>query len=270
MNTIIDSLSKNPWLIVMTFILTPGSIILAVLFYFRSRKIKRINTAIRSVNLFRETAEKIEGLKILYGQVQAPTITVTKIAFWNDGSETIYGTDVASASPIVIKTKHESIILEAKIIHSVNKCSLCELSSSENGKEVELRFDYIDKKEGCVIQLLHTGDSSSDIAISGTIKGIGSIATKKLKQPLFILLARSKISRRINKKTIGCITIALGLIFPILLYFADSLSKDSSFKLPFLYKLVGCIIVALMYIPLGLSMIKRRVPKGFEMFEESI
>ncbi|MDU1322140.1 MAG: Ig-like domain-containing protein [Clostridium botulinum] len=48
----------------------------------------------------------------------------------------------------------------------------------EDGKIIEAKFDYLDNKEGGVIQILHTGNSSSEIEFSGTIKELGKINIK--------------------------------------------------------------------------------------------
>jgi hypothetical protein len=36
-----------------------------------------------------------------------------------------------------------------------------------------MNFEYLDKNDGAILQIVHTGKSSADIKIGGTIKGVG-------------------------------------------------------------------------------------------------
>ncbi|MDU1322139.1 MAG: hypothetical protein E6931_11595 [Clostridium botulinum] len=77
-------------------------------------------TAIRSINLFKDTGDKIDGLEILYLENAIPNVTITntKLAFWNDGNETIDGSDIAPRDPLAIKIQDDFKILESKIIYT--------------------------------------------------------------------------------------------------------------------------------------------------------
>lgn len=103
---LINSLAVNPWLVVISAIISFLGLIFAVIFYFKSKKIKKPRLKSRSINLLKESAEKIDGLKITYLENNIPNITITKLAIWNEGNDTINRSDIALADPILITAKN--------------------------------------------------------------------------------------------------------------------------------------------------------------------
>ncbi|AUM88309.1 hypothetical protein ACYJ2V_000215 [Clostridium botulinum] len=266
-NAIIDSLSKNPWLAVSSFIITILSIILCIVFYYKGKRIKSLKTVIRSINLFKDNGNKIDGLEILYSKSAVPNVTITKIAFWNNGNETIDGSDIANRDPLTIKIKDEFTILESKMIYEKNKSNNIQLRNIEDGKIIEVKFDYLDNKEGGVVQILHTGNSSSEIEVSGTIKGLGKIniksRTKKKKHLILKYIYDDNV--------INYILIILGIFFFII----GILSSFNDNKILLLNEnktksFISYLMMSFLYLILGCLFIKRRVPKGFEIFDENI
>lgn len=266
-NTIVDSLSKNPWLGVLSAIITFLSLIIAIIFYYKGKRIKSLKTAIRSINLFKDTGDKIDGLEILYLENAIPNVTITKLAFWNDGNETIDGSDIAPRDPLAIKIQDDFKILESKIIYTKNESNNLELRNIEDGKIIEAKFDYLDNKEGGVIQILHTGNSSSEIEFSGTIKGLGKINIKshtKKKKHLILKYIY-------NDNVINYFSIILAAFFFII--GIVSLKIDTKILLLYKSKTKSCIfylMLSFLYLILGCLFIKKRVPKGFEIFDEDI
>ena len=269
----IETLAKNPWLVIISFIITFLGFILAFIFYFKSKKVKKPRLESRSLNLLKESAEKIEGLKITYLNENIPNITITKLAIWNDGNDTINKSDIASADPLLITAKDTVHILEYKIIYQKNECSLFDIEEIESGKKLKVTFDFLDFQDGAVIQLLHTGNSSSDIEFGGTIKGVGKIGSNYSKNKVNSIIKEiiSKPSKKISSKIIGIIYIILGLIL-LVMEFGKLLGLDNIYKPvenPML-EFLSCVFFSILTISMGVKISKRRVPKGFEIFDENI
>jgi len=270
MNIIIESLSKNPWLIVLSAIITFASLIVAIIFYYRGRKVKKAKTAIRSINLFKEAADKIDGLEITYSKTPVSNLTITKLAIWNDGNETINGNDIAPADPLLIKIKGDYIILETKLIYTKNESNVLALHEIENGKQIAVTLDYLDKNDGGVIQILHTGYSSSDIEFTGTIKGVGKINAKKSKIKMnFMKKFPFPTSRYRANKIVGFTAIVFAIISPLLLLINPIETKVPNPQERKIITVVTSGFISGTYLLLGYSLIKKKVPKGFEIFEES-
>ena len=269
----IETLAKNPWLVIISFIITFLGFILAFIFYFKSKKVKKPRLESRSLNLLKESAEKIEGLKITYLNENIPNITITKLAIWNDGNDTINKSDIASADPLLITAKDTVHILEYKIIYQKNECSLFDIEEIESGKKLKVTFDFLDFQDGAVIQLLHTGNSSSDIEFKGTIKGVGKIGTNysNKKEDSITKEIISKLSKKITLKIIGISYIILGLLI-LGMGFGLLLGLDNMYKSiesPML-RFLSCTFMSILFIFVGFKLSKSRVPKGFEIFEENI
>ncbi len=155
-------------------ILTVFAIILAVFFYIKSRRNKRPVYIKRSANIIQDFSSKLSDLIIKYKNETVINLTITKITFWNDGRETINNTDIAEADPIRILASSDTKILSAKVIYCSNPANRFCISDIEDGNSFKLSFDYIDKNEGGIVQIIHTGKSSQDINVKGIIKGAGN------------------------------------------------------------------------------------------------
>lgn len=171
----VANIGTNPWLTVLSLIVAIIGIILTIIFYFKSKKVKSPCYAIRSNNIIKDFVSKFEALEMRYAGQVIKNLTVSKIAFWNTGGETIDKDDIIRADPIVISIKNDFKILDFKIIAMDNKTNNFQLARNEDQSNVNINFDYIDKNDGIVIQLIHTGYSNNDIDIHGRLKGAGEI-----------------------------------------------------------------------------------------------
>ena len=98
--------------------------------------------------------------------------SLTKLAFWNSGTETINKIDIVNSDPLRIDGTELNTIVGAKISFTRRNVSNIEVSLIEN--TVQLSFDYLDKNDGAIIDIYHT--ESTKLNVSGTIKGCESIS----------------------------------------------------------------------------------------------
>jgi len=61
------------------------------------------------------------------------------------------------------------------LIESNNLSSEFLIDLDDKSNQVKMDFDYLDQKQGVVIQVIHTGNSSNDLDLFGDIKGVKSI-----------------------------------------------------------------------------------------------
>ncbi len=280
-NNLINVLSlfdNNPIFNVLTMVLAVGSLVLAVYFYFKCKKVKLPVYIIKTNNLVTESIKNVNLVQILYNNNKISNLSVTKIALWNDGKDTIDNADVAKNDPIKIMINSNFEILEAEILYSKNAANDFTLALSEDKKFVEICFDFFDYEEGIVIQLFHTASSSNDIFITGKVKSVKTILRKKYSRtllPLNILrilfvLSRYPISPKLVLKATGWTISLLGMLMTFALFILpDELFQanqtDSLWLSKILFALVG-----LFYTYIGFQFLKRTIPKGFDIFNGGV
>jgi hypothetical protein len=174
------SLLTNPIVILIGLISGVCSIIalpLGVVLYFKSKKEKRPRFLVRSNTLVRNLQTTLPGLRITYEGHREPlaNVTVSRIAFWNDGRETIQKADVIKERHVVITSADNQVIfLDVEVLGINKKINKIVPALATDKGRVKIQFEFLDHKDGCVLQVIHTGQSVQAIKVDGYIKGCGS------------------------------------------------------------------------------------------------
>jgi hypothetical protein len=182
-----DALTPDGWSVDRT-IATVGvaiailGIAVGIALYYKGKKAKKPRYDIKSNNVISGFKAKNVPLEILYSGQKVENVTVSKVVFWNAGDDTLDQSDIASTDPVRIQVTEGCKVLDAKRIYTKNKSNKIEIErQGESG--VLVKFEFIDKGEGAVIQLIHTGTSSNDVCVCGTIKGVGAPKTRQRSVP---------------------------------------------------------------------------------------
>jgi len=269
-------LENTPLFNLISFVITILSIILSIYLYFKSKRQRLPTYVVRSVNLIEDSVSKLNEIEILYAKSKVRNLSVARIAFWNAGSETINGSDVTKASPLKVVGREGVDFLGLEIVYEKNKANNFNLSPvndpEEPGKhlqnEMEITFDYIDKNEGIILQVFHTGKTNENIEIQGVIKGSKTIY--KVGTPFFnrvqpISNYLRKIKREHKKLILGTVLLLTPLfILPIEVVTILRLN-GYAFLL-----LIPMLLISILYWCLAFSMLRKRVPKGFSLFEAEL
>jgi hypothetical protein len=225
-----------------------------------------------SNQLIKDFTQQIDGLNISYKSESIESLTVTKYVFWNKGNETINYSDFPSTSKLKIKIKKDFKILDSNIIFTKNDINnvKCELINNE---EVLLMFDYLDKGEGFVVQLIHTSPNNKDLYVDGTIKGIGDISKRIIHfEPAYIRFLDKRLSKtgndrrkaQIALKVMGWLTIFLGIVF--LIYSVMVLIKGNMKSVD----IIMSFVCSILYFIIGIPFVRSSVPIYFKNFYERI
>ncbi|MGE5604527.1 MAG: hypothetical protein ACM3YE_02415 [Bacteroidota bacterium] len=216
----IKSLFNEAWigtLIGLISILT--SFIISLYFYRKSQIGARPAYQMKSIGIInKETNQFLKGINISYKNKEIERLAKTYLFFWNDGEKTINGNDIVPSERIRVSFE-EAEILSVEITkktREVNNFTI-ELSSSNNG-EAFINFDFLDPKDGAVIEFLHTGKKKYP-KIKGVIKGIpkGIIDYGYVTEPTNLRIRpNSNIFRKISYKVIK-ISSFLNFIFALML-----------------------------------------------------
>ena len=173
MEQVIQLISANPWFTIVAALCSVISVPLAIIFYLKSRKDKLPRFAFKSTNIIAGMKEKIPAVTIRFAghDDDIESLTVTKVLFWNGGTEAIKREDVVS--PITVRLTNGRIILDATPIQHTTNENNFSVTTSPDKTSATITFDYIDKGEGAVFQFFHTGLSDKDISFEGRIIGAG-------------------------------------------------------------------------------------------------
>lgn len=158
-----------------------------LIYYFRFYR-KRVFYCTTSFNLVKTNSTHYTDsnkLKILFGNNEISDLTVTHIAFWNGGKETINKSDIVSPDEPRIELKNANEIYEIEILNQSEISNDFRLTQIDKNSYT-LTFDHVGKSQGCVIKILQSGSVSEDINITGEIKGIGSIKKRKPKNSFYV------------------------------------------------------------------------------------
>lgn len=252
---------------IIGFIITIFAIFLTIYFYYKSKKSKKPFYAILNFNLVTNLVSKFESLQICYGSDDIVNLSACKIAFWNEGNDTIDKNDVAPSDPIIFKLDPDCKILDAKILYEKNPVNRFSIDISPDKTSIQVSFDYIDQNEGVIIQLLHTGVNATNIKFQGSIKGVKKIncttntKSNALLSRMIIRILPDKTYKL--KRIFGYFSFIVSLvILGVILIIPRGIESPFDF-----------IFVAVMLVPywfMAYTLLKRRVPSGFEIFEDEI
>ena len=168
-------LNHNSWLNLVFLVLAVTSIMISIYLFIRSRKEKAPHFSIRTFKLIEDSLTKIEAVEILYQGKRVKNLTLSKIALWNKGRDSINANDIAPTDPLKIGINPQYQLLAAEIICSQTKANNFSITPNLENNEVKIDFDYFDTNEGVVIQVYHTGKQSEDVSLKGTVKGVTRI-----------------------------------------------------------------------------------------------
>ena len=260
-------LNDNQWLNLIFLSLAILSIFVSIYLYRKSRKRKKPVYDKRSINVISDTIKKIGNIDIQYKGSKIENLTVSKVAIWNNGNDTINDNDQAPTDKLRIEIAEGFSILESELIFQSSETNNIRIIQSNS--LIEVYFDYIDPNDGGIIKFIHTGKKSSDVKLLGTFKG-----SDKLKRinsgffnigislvfnlPIIGKIFDSKKEKRIMQKIFPWIVLATGIGFGTAFFLSGIEMSDRIFF----------AIMGIVYGSLGLVMVfnSKSMPKGFEVF----
>ena len=165
----IKELMNNPWAWGVLSVITILSFLYAVYCQQKNKEKKEISYAQKSTVLVQNKKSKYQKLSLCYDRDSVDNICVSRFAIWNSGNKVLQTTDMAKSKEIKITLAKEKKILEASIIASTDETNKFSVNVQDENTII-IPFDYIESKDGVVVQIIHTG-LNNDLAISCKIKG---------------------------------------------------------------------------------------------------
>lgn len=260
----VESLPSNPWIILYSLIISALSFFGMLAIYVITKKEKIPFYSIKSTNIFQGLTGQFKPLKIEYNGEEIENLTTTKLFLWNGGKETIDKNDITELEPLKIKVTDNYKMLDINILESSKIANNFKYTLSHDLSELLLTFDYIDKNEGIVIQIIHTGKSEDDIKLIGLIKGAGAPVYKNIpnsKPELkFPLIGHLPLSLRHQQY----LTILFLFLMTILVNY-DVITKKEQL-LP--NNVPSFVLLNMIFLLFFILFMKNLSPMGFESFYE--
>ena len=207
----LQSLMQNPlaWLILS--ICSIAAFLFAIVTWLIGRNKKNICFRKHSYNLIKNGKTLLPDLVVQYKHKSILDLSITRFAIWNGGNDVINCDDVVISKPLTIYSSNENtVLLNTNIITQSDETNNFVLREASEKQSI-IDFDYVNPKEGVVIQLIHTG-SINNIVFSCKIKGGKEI--KRENKP--------RKPRKIDRKALTSIIIIGTLLITILTLLVDA------------------------------------------------
>lgn len=148
-------------------------IIISVVVAFLVKPRPRLATQINTLELVGPNAVLPDEIQFLFRGDPVPKVTMSRIAIWNVGNRTIQKAQVVEKDPLRITISEGSNILEPKVLKRTRDVNGVDCVVKDKPNEAEFTFDYLDPKDGALVQLIHTGDDK--VSVVGTLRGITNL-----------------------------------------------------------------------------------------------
>ena len=265
----LDFLKGGPGYNLATLIMTSIGIIfipLTIYLALIAIKNKKPRYLIRNTNLVRDGVQSVEEVSVMYESKRVPNLSVARIVFWNAGRETIDAADVVEKDSIRVSARHGVEILSIKVLTQNEPTNNFIVVLNAKKRHASVVFDFIDKGQGVVLQIFHTGVSADDIVFSGRIKGCGVVVKIDERPFLLRVLQFIHFQNPLNKRKQRFIYGLSMLSATIIVWFLVLTKKQGEVYADPKANYLLLFIITILYLPTGLSFLIERTPRGLHSF----
>lgn len=111
-----------------------------------------------------------KDIAIQYRGETVPQVTLTRVAIWNGGKDTILAAHLVDSNPIAIGLQ-DGGILEAKILRVTRADTGCTIDTKPGYDQCYVSFKFLDPDDGLIVELLHTS-AFPHARVAGTVIGM--------------------------------------------------------------------------------------------------
>ena len=176
--TLVNDQTVLAWLSWIGLVIGLLGLVLSYYFYAKAERAKKPYCLTFTQTIAGHMLASVPELKITYRQRPILRLTITKLVFWNAGAETIQSQDVPSASPFRIALPKGEQVLNHKLEFVKKRANAVQLDFDVNENAINVIFDYFDKNDGFVVEILHTAKSDSALQVDAVFKGARTIVRR--------------------------------------------------------------------------------------------
>jgi len=218
----LESLMNSPIAWGVLSIITIVSAAYAVICQHKNKEKREFSYIKKSNSLIHKKKSKFKKLAISYDGCKVDSLCVSNFTIWNTGNKTLNKNDMVESKELTITTILRNTILDVEIVACSEETNQFSVNVIDD-HTVKIDFDYVDEKDGVVVQVIHTGNEDS-IKIDCKIKGgkpIKNFAKEKLSK---------NIDKRINKDAFNKGMIIFIVIMILILFVMAFVSTMSIFN----------------------------------------
>ena len=165
----LEKLMNSPIAWTVLSLIAIAGFIYAIVCQCRNKEKKEFSYSLKTNHLIRKKKSKFEKLHIAYDGQKIENLCVSKFVIWNSGNRTLNDVDMVETKELTIATSNESKILDCELVLSSEKTNNFSIEKIDE-HTIKILFKYVDKKDGIIVQVIHTG-YEEDIQIDCKIKG---------------------------------------------------------------------------------------------------
>ncbi|WP_367082547.1 hypothetical protein ABV589_16455 [Pseudomonas sp. HOU2] len=149
-------------------------VVIAIIAYLKSRQRTRVGYVHLGEHLLGSASDALPaGIDVQYEGISVPRLTKSIIIIWNNGENTVSGSDIVEKDPLRFHVGRDGKILSTsvlKVSREVNEFRVVSMPGQESNEAV-FTFDFLDASDGAVVEILHTSTNRSPSA-KGTLRGL--------------------------------------------------------------------------------------------------
>ena len=135
----------------------------------RKREGTRVAWSVRGQNLVANYGEAVSDLSITFAGESVENLTVSKIAIWNAGTDTINSTDLVEGDLLRIVAETDARLLNVSVIQENNPPNEVRLDIAADQHSAVVDFRFLDSGNGIVAQVFHTGVRGKALSVEGYV-----------------------------------------------------------------------------------------------------
>lgn len=210
----VTGLMNNPYAWLFLAFCTIAAFVFAIYTWIVGKKKKEFSYFSNSYKIIQKGKSSIPQLQLTYENRNIEDLSITKYAIWNSGNEVINTNDIVSEKPLKITASSDAVILNTEVIAESEETNKFIIDKQQENFST-INFDYVDPRDGVVIQIIHTGEY---LEFDGKIKG-----GKKLKN-LNKRESGKKISRKAARKILTILLCIEGMLITVMASFTFLIS----------------------------------------------
>lgn len=158
---------SSPW---ANILIGLTGVLAGYVFFRLSQDHPRLSYRIVDTELVETRSDPDDPIGILFGDQPVPRVNKALLYLWNSGRNTAKGTEIVQSDPLRMSFADDARVLRAQVLTQTRTTSnLAVEFRSQN--EALITFDYMEPGDGCLIEVLHTGDVA-ERQLTGSVMGM--------------------------------------------------------------------------------------------------
>jgi hypothetical protein len=228
MDDILAKLMNNPYAWFALSLLAILGVVLTIIFAIKGKKVRKISQYRSTYKIIRNINSELNDLEIKWKDDLIDNLSITKMTIWNDGNIKLEEDDFASSEHLAIEAIKDCKMLNASILLAPEKTNTFNIDLILELNKMFINFEYMDAKDGVVIQIVHTG-SANNLRLVGKIKSGKAIKNEDNNNDKPLSKNVKQIAEFFNHHMLIIMVIVVILviiIFGALIYFTSSSTKE--------------------------------------------